>query len=79
MLRSQVAAGVAPLLHATQSKMLEVARPEARARAHAHPERFTWGIVDAILGLIMLPFGVWMFAIERVVRAVAGVGGLGSR
>lgn len=59
--------------------MLEVARPEARTRAHARPERFTWGIVDVILALIMLPFGVWMFVIERMVRAVAAVGGLGSR
>jgi len=54
--------------------MLEVARPETRARTQSHPERFTWGIVDGILGLIMLPFGVWMFVIERMVRAVAAVG-----
>jgi hypothetical protein len=54
--------------------MLEVARPETRARTHPHPERFTWGIIDGILGLIMLPFGVWMFLIECMVRAVAGVG-----
>ena len=59
--------------------MLEVARPEARTRAHAHPERFTWGIVDVILALIMLPFGVWMFVIERMVRAVAAAGGLSGR
>jgi hypothetical protein len=59
--------------------MLEVARPETRMLAHSHPERFTWGIVDGILGLIMLPFGVWMLVIERMVRAVAAVGGLGSR
>ena len=59
--------------------MLEVARPETRTRAHSHPERFTWGIVDVILGLIMLPFGVWMFVIERMVRAVAALGAVGSR
>ena len=54
--------------------MLEVARPETRTQARSHPERFTWGIVDAILGLIMLPFGVWMLVIERMVRAVAALG-----
>jgi hypothetical protein len=59
--------------------MLEVARPEARARAHAQPERVTWGIVDAILALVMLPFGVWMFVIERMVRALAALGGPGTR
>ncbi len=53
--------------------MLEVARPETRARAHSHPERFSWGIVDGILALIMLPFGIWMFAIECMVRAVAAL------
>jgi membrane-bound ClpP family serine protease len=62
-----------------ESQMLEVARPETRERAHSHPERFTWGIVDAILGLIMLPFGVWMLVIERMVRAVAALGALGER
>jgi hypothetical protein len=59
--------------------MLEVARPESRARTHSQTERSTWGIVDAILGLVMLPFGVWMFVIERMVRGVAAVGGLGER
>jgi hypothetical protein len=59
--------------------MLEVARPEKRAHVRSHPERFTWGIVDAVLGLVMLPFGVWMLIIERMVRAVAALGGLGSR
>ena len=59
--------------------MLEVARPETRARAHSHPERFSWGIVDGILALIMLPFGIWMFAIECMVRAVAAVGALDRR
>jgi hypothetical protein len=59
--------------------MLEVARPETRAHVRSQPERFTWGIVDAILGLVMLPFGVWMLIIERMVRAVSALGALGSR
>ena len=70
---------MAPLLQAMVWHMLEVARPESRTRAHSHTERFTWGIVDAILGMVMLPFGVWMFVIERMVRAVAAVGGLSGR
>ena len=51
--------------------MLEVARPETRVQARSHPQRFTWGIVDVILAVVMLPFGIWMFLIERMVAAVA--------
>jgi hypothetical protein len=51
--------------------VLELARPEARARARSHSRRFTWGIVDAILALILMPFGVWVLAIDRLVAGVA--------
>jgi hypothetical protein len=50
--------------------MLEVARPEART----HPQRFGWGITDLILAVLMLPFGIWMLLIERMVAAVAAMG-----
>ncbi|HEV7662995.1 MAG TPA: hypothetical protein VGQ62_05625 [Chloroflexota bacterium] len=53
--------------------MLEVARPETRARARPHATRFTWGVVDVILGVLMLPFGIWMFLIEKVVAGIAAV------
>ena len=59
--------------------MLEVARPEVRTHVRSHPERLTWGIVDAVIGLVMLPFGIWMLVIERMVRVVAAIGALGSR
>jgi hypothetical protein len=53
--------------------MLEIARPEARTAVHSHSERFAWGIVDVILGIIMLPFGVWIWLIERMVGAVSAL------
>jgi hypothetical protein len=51
--------------------MLEIARPEARSQVRSQPRRFTWGIVDVILGAAMLPFGIWMFVIERLARGAA--------
>jgi len=51
--------------------MLEVARPETRTSARSHPEKFTWGIVDVILGALMLPFGVWLLLIEGIVHFTA--------
>lgn len=54
--------------------MLEIARPELRGRTHAQSRPFRWGIVDVILGVLMLPFAIWMFAIEGIVRAVAALG-----
>jgi hypothetical protein len=53
--------------------MLEVARPEARVHAHSQSQRFAWGIVDVILGIVMLPFGVWIWLIERMVGAVSAL------
>ncbi len=51
--------------------MLGVARTEARAYAQSQPRPFTWGVVDAILALIMLPFGIWLFLIEGLVNGAA--------
>ena len=53
--------------------MLELARPEVRPRARAAERRFAWGIVDVILGAVMLPFGVWIWIIERMVGAVSAL------
>jgi hypothetical protein len=53
--------------------MRELAQPEARGYVRSQSERFTWGIVDVVLGLIMLPFGIWMLAIEGMVDAIAAV------
>jgi hypothetical protein len=53
--------------------MLEVARPEARTAVHSQSERFTWGIVDVLLGIVMLPFGVWIWLIERLVAAASAL------
>ncbi len=51
--------------------MLELARPETRAAVRAHPGQYSWGIVDAILALVMLPFAVWMWLIDRMVWVIA--------
>ena len=51
--------------------MLEVVRPEARAHARTQPQRFTWGTVDIILAVAMLPFALWMLLIDRMVAAIA--------
>lgn len=53
--------------------MLDVARPEARTSVRSHSEKFSWGIVDAILALVMLPFGVWMLVIEGLVNGATWV------
>jgi hypothetical protein len=43
----------------------------AGTRVHAAP--ISWGIVDGILAAIMLPFGAWMWAIDRVVAGIAAL------
>jgi hypothetical protein len=53
--------------------MLEIARPETRAAVRAHPGRQAWGIVDVILAIVMLPFAIWMWIIDRMVAAVAAL------
>jgi hypothetical protein len=51
--------------------MLEVGRAEARVRTQSPAVQSSWGIVDVILAILMLPFGLWMWLIETMVRAVA--------
>ena len=51
--------------------MLEIARPEVRARAQARPSSYHWGIVDVILALVLLPFAVWFLLIDRTVAVIA--------
>jgi hypothetical protein len=58
---------------------LEIAQPEARASVRANPRQPTWGPVDVVLALVMLPFGIWFFVIERVVLGVTWLFSLGSR
>jgi hypothetical protein len=50
--------------------MLNVARPEAGTRARSHPRKLSWGTVDVILALVMLPFAIWMLVIEGMVNAI---------
>jgi hypothetical protein len=59
--------------------MLEAARHEARERTRSHPGKLTWGIVDTILGIIMLPFGLWMLVIEGLVNAATWLFNRASR
>jgi hypothetical protein len=56
--------------------MLETARPEVRATVRAHPRHNAWGIVDVMLAVVMFPFAIWMWLIDRMVAAVAAL--LGS-
>lgn len=51
--------------------MLDIARPELRSDVRAQPRRYSWGIVDVILALVMLPFAVWVWLIDRMVWAIA--------
>ena len=54
----------------TRNEMLDVrSQTQVRGRARAHEYR--WGIVDVLLGVLMLPFGIWLMVIEGMVRAVA--------
>lgn len=62
--------GIAPI----NGEMLELARPETRVGVRAQPARSSWGVVDVILGVLMLPFGIWMLVIEGMVRGVAAFG-----
>jgi hypothetical protein len=52
--------------------MMELVRPQARAvAAGSDAQRATWGIVDVILAILMLPFGIWMLVIDRMVAGMA--------
>jgi hypothetical protein len=50
--------------------MLDV-RSQTRATAKPQERSFRWGIIDVLLALLMLPFGIWLMVIEGMVRAVA--------
>jgi hypothetical protein len=49
------------------------ATTQARAGTRTRETPASWGIVDAILAVIMLPFGVWMWAIDRIVAGIAAL------
>ena len=51
-------------------EMLDV-RSQTRARTRSEAHSYRWGIVDVLLGVLMLPFGIWLLVIEGMVRAVA--------
>jgi hypothetical protein len=51
--------------------MLEITRTAARTRAGHPRHEATWGIVDAILALALLPFGIWVLVIDRMVTSIA--------
>jgi len=57
--------------------MIDVVRPEARPLVRSHPGKLGWGIVDAILALVLLPIGAAMLVIEGLVNAAAWL--FGSR
>lgn len=45
---------------------------QAAADARRMPLREpAWGMVDALLALLLLPFGVWFLLIDRVVAGIA--------
>jgi len=54
----------------TANKMLDV-RSQSRATAKPAERSYRWGIVDVLLGILMLPFGIWLLVIEGMVRLVA--------
>ena len=58
---------------ASLGAMLEIARPEVRAQVRSKPSSYRWGIVDVILALILLPFGVWFLLIDRTVAVIAWI------
>jgi hypothetical protein len=58
---------------ASTDAMLEIARPEVRAQVRSRPADYRWGIVDVILALILLPFGVWFLLIDRTVAVIAWI------
>ena len=43
-----------------------------QARVHAGTRKQpTWGVVDALLALVMLPFGAWMLVIDGMVALIS--------
>jgi hypothetical protein len=49
------------------------ATAQARAGTRSRETPVSWGIVDGILAVIMLPFGVWMWVIDRSVAGIAAL------
>jgi len=39
--------------------------------ATAEDEPVRWGVLDVILAILMLPFGIWMYLIDRMVIGMA--------
>ena len=50
------------------------ARPEPRAKVRSQPKSYGWNIIDVVLAVLMLPFGIWFFLIEGMVRGVTAFG-----
>jgi hypothetical protein len=48
----------------------EYVRPQTRVQALGHTQHSGWDLVDIILGIIMLPFGVWCLLIESMVAGL---------
>lgn len=55
--------------------MIDVIRPELHRAAgvRSQPARLSWGIVDVILAVVMLPFGIWMFCIQAIVDGISSI------
>ena len=61
---------VALVLQPLTCEMLDV-RSQTQVRGRVHVHDYRWGIVDVLLGVLMLPFGIWLMVIEGMVRLVA--------
>jgi hypothetical protein len=44
--------------------------PQTRVHVLRHTQRSGWDLVDIILGIIMLPFGIWCLLIESMVAGM---------
>jgi hypothetical protein len=56
--------------------MLELAHPATAPRPRSRPQpsrSLAWRVLNVILGLIMLPFGLAMWLIERMVLGISSL------
>jgi hypothetical protein len=55
--------------------MLELTRPTTppRSRTRPQPRSLAWRILNIVLGIIMLPFGLAMWLIESMVLAISSL------